>query len=42
MIDVLIILLLFDTYILTGRFAISKLICACFVQLSTAVRKHEL
>ena len=30
------------THMLTGRFAISKVICTCSVQLSTAVSKHEL
>ena len=30
------------THILTSRFPIPKVICACFVQLSTSVGKHEL
>ena len=30
------------TQILTSRFPIPKVICTCFVQLSTSVGKHEL
>ena len=30
------------THMLTDRFAISKVICTCSVQSSTAVCKHEL
>ena len=29
-------------HILTSRFPIPKVICTCFVQLSTSVGKHEL
>lgn len=30
------------TQILTSRFPIPKVICTCFLQLSTSVGKHEL